>query len=178
MAKNNKGKGKEIAVKKEAQEKPTAVAPLREWSPLRAWEREFDRMLEDLPFFRWPRLRELEPFRFRRELRLQAPSLDVYEEKNELVVKAEIPGLSKDDIEITLSNSTLTLKGEKKKEEEIKEKDYYRCEREYGSFLRSVDLPAEVETDKAKAVFKNGVLEIRLPKSAATRTKQVQVSVQ
>jgi HSP20 family protein len=177
MAKDNKGK--EIAVKKEAQKKKEAsVTPVREWSPLRAWEREFDRIFEDLPFLRWPRLRELEPFRFRRELRLQAPSLDVYEEKNELVVKAEIPGLSKDDIEITLSNSTLTLKGEKKKEEEVKEKDYYRCEREYGAFLRTVDLPAEVDTDKAKAVFKNGVLEVRLPKSAATKTKQVQVSVQ
>lgn len=83
-------------------------------SPLRAWEREIDRMFEDFPLFRWPRFRELERH-FPRELRLQAPSLDMYEEKNELVIKAEVPGLSKDDIEITLDDSTLTIKGEKKK---------------------------------------------------------------
>jgi HSP20 family protein len=171
-------KGKEITVKKGEGKKEAPAVPSRMLSPLRAWEREIDRMFEEFPFFRWPRFRELEPFRFPRELRLQAPTLDMYEDKNEVVVKAEMPGLTKDDIEITLSDSTLILKGEKKKEEEVKEKDYYRCEREYGSFLRTVELPAEVKVEGAKASFKNGVLEVRLPKSEAAKKKEVHVAVQ
>jgi HSP20 family protein len=176
MAKNDKGK--EIAVTKAKEKGETSAVPSRLLSPVRAWEREIDRMLEDFPLLRWPRLRDLER-QFPRDLRrLHAPSLDMYEEKNELVIKAEVPGLTKEDIEITLDDSTLTIKGEKKKEEEIKEKDYYRCEREYGSFLRTVELPAEVKTDGAKANFKNGVLEIHLPKSEAAKRKEVHVQVQ
>lgn len=102
----------------------------------------------------------------------------MYEENNEVVVKAELPGMTKDDIEISLVDSTLTLKGEKKKEEEVKEKDFYRCEREYGSFLRTIDLPAEVKTDGAKATFKNGVLEIQLAKTEEAKRKPVKVAVQ
>jgi len=175
MAKNDKGK--EIAVKKGGEKKETAITPVRTLSPLRTWEREMERMFEDFPFFHWPRFRALEPFRFARELRLQPPTLDMYEEKNEVIVKAEIPGMSKEDIEITLSDSILTLKGEKKKEEEVKEKDYYRCEREYGSFLRTVELPAEVKTEGAQAVLKNGILEVRLPKSEGAKKKEVHVAV-
>ncbi len=175
-----KGKGKEVTVKKveEATKKESMVTPARALSPLRSWEREIERMFEDFPFFRWPRFRDFEPFRFPRELRLRAPTLDMYEENNEVVVKAELPGLTKDDIEISLADSTLTLKGEKKKEEEVKEKDFYRCEREYGSFLRTIDLPAEVKTDGAKATFKDGVLEIRLPKTEEAKRKLVKVEVQ
>ncbi len=179
MAKNDKGK--EVAVKKAngGQKKEIVSAtPTRILSPMGAREREIDRMFENFPFFHWPRLRALESFRFPRELRLQAPSLDMYEEEHDVVVKAEMPGMTKDDIEITLSDSTLTLKGEKKKEEEVKEKDYYRCEREYGSFLRTVELPAEVKTDGVKATFKDGVLEIRLPKSEEAKKKEVHVQVQ
>jgi HSP20 family protein len=165
---------KEVAVKKGAE--PAAPAA-RLLSPLRAWEREIERLFEDFPFGHWPRFRDLEPFRLTRELRLQAPTLDMYEEKNDVVVKAEMPGMTKDDIDITLTDSTLTLKGEKKKEEEVKEKDYYRCEREYGSFLRTVALPAEVKADGAKATFKEGVLEIRLPKTEAAKKKEVRLQV-
>lgn len=177
MAKNDKAT--EVAVKKgnggPKKEVSSGAAP-RVLSPLRAWERDIERMLEDFPF-RWPRLRQLDEFRFPRELRIQPPTLDMYEEKNDVVVKVEMPGMAKDDIEITLSDSTLTLKGEKRKEEEIKEKDYYRCEREYGSFLRTVELPAEVKTEGAKAVFKNGVLEVRLRKSAEAKQKKIQLQV-
>jgi HSP20 family protein len=147
-------------------------------SPFGAWEREIERMFEDIPSFRRPRFRELEPFRFPRELRMRPPTLDIYEEKNDLVVKAEMPGMTKDEIEVTLSDSTLILKGEKKKEEEVKEKDYYRCEREYGSFLRTIDLPAEVKADGLKATFKDGVLEVRLPKSEEAKKKEIHVQVQ
>jgi HSP20 family protein len=171
MAKKQK---EEVAVKK----KGSTESPGRTVSPLRAWERELDRMFQDFPMGRWPRLRELEGFRLPRELRITAPSLDMYEESDEVVVKAEIPGMSKDDIEITLSDSHLTLRGEKKKEEETKEKDYYRCEREYGSFYRSVELPAAVKSDGVKATLKNGVLEVHLPKSAQSQKKEIHVDVE
>ena len=164
------------AVEPTKEESPGTSA--RALSPLRSWEREIEHMFEDFPFLHWPRFRDFERFRFPRELRLRAPSLDLYEEGNEVVVKAELPGMTKDDIEINLSGSTLTLKGEKKKVEEVKEKDFYRCERQYGSFLRTVDLPAEVKTDAAKATFKNGVLEVRLPKTEEAKRKAVKVQVQ
>jgi HSP20 family protein len=181
MAKDDKGKEitvKKEPAKKESAKKEVALAPLRPLSPLRAWEREIERMFADFPFFRWPRFRDLEPFRFARELRLETPALDMYEEKDAVVVKAEMPGISKDDIEITLRGSTLSVKGEKKREEEVRDKDYYRCEREYGSFLRTVELPAEVKADAVKATFKDGVLEVRLPKTEEAKKKEVRVSVQ
>jgi HSP20 family protein len=179
MAKNDKGK-QEIALTKDKSGKEAASppAPTQTLAPFRAWENEIERMFEDFPFFRIPRFRELEAFRFPRELRPQVPSLDMYEEKSDVVVKAEMPGMSKDDIDIVLSDSTLTLKGEKKKEEEVKEKDYYRCERQYGSFLRSVKLPSEVKAEGVRATFKDGVLEVRLPKSEQAKKKEVRVQVQ
>jgi HSP20 family protein len=174
MAKN----GKEVAVKKASEgNEPAAAPPPHMMSPMRSWEREIDRMFEEFPFLRFPRLSDIEPLRRLRESRLAAPTLDMYEEKNEVVVKAELPGMAKEDIDIRLSDSTLTLKGEKKKEEEVKEKDYYRCEREYGSFLRTVKLPAEVKADGAKATFKDGVLEVRLPKSDEAKKKEVHLSI-
>jgi HSP20 family protein len=177
MAKNNKGT--EVAVKKgNGGKTEVASAAPRSLSPLHAWERELERMFEDFPFGRWPRLRALEPFRFARGLRIEPPTLDMYEEKNDVIVKAEMPGMAKENIEITLSDSTLTLKGEKKKEEEVKEKDYYRCEREYGSFLRTLELPSAVKADGVKATFKDGVLEVRLPKSEEAKKKEVHVRVQ
>ena len=170
MAKD-KGKGVPVKTPEAAAKKETTVTPTQALSPLRSWEREIEHMFEDFPFFRWP------PFRFGRELRLHAPTLDMYEDKNEIVVKAELPGMTKDDIEINITDSTLTLKGEKKKEEEVKEKDFYRCEREYGSFLRTIDLPAAVKMDSATATFKDGVLKIRLPKAEEAKRKIVNVDV-
>jgi HSP20 family protein len=93
-------------------------------------------------------------------------------------LKAELPGLDKDDIEVNISDSELTLKGEKKKEEKIDEKNYYNCERSYGAFVRSVDLPADVQADRARASFKNGVLEIRMPKTEAAKTKEIKIKVE
>jgi HSP20 family protein len=108
---------------------------------------------------------------------LQMPAVDVYEESDEVVVKAELPGLSKEDIDVTLTDSTLTLKGERKKEEEVKEKNFYRSERSRGSFVRSIELPSEVKTDQTKASFKNGILEIRLPKTEEAKKKFTKVKI-
>jgi HSP20 family protein len=106
-----------------------------------------------------------------------SPSIDVYEDKDDIVVKAEVPGLDKNDIEVKISDSEVTLKGEKKKEEKIDEENYYRCERSYGAFLRSVDLPVGFHADKAKASFKNGILEVRLPKSEEAKAKEIKVKI-
>jgi HSP20 family protein len=108
---------------------------------------------------------------------LRTPAVDVFEKENEVIVKAEIPGLSKDDVEVNLTNSTLTISGEKKKEEEVKDRNYYRCERSFGSFSRTIELPAEVKTEEAKASFKDGLLEIHLPKTEAAKRKLVKVDV-
>jgi HSP20 family protein len=113
-----------------------------------------------------------------REEELVAPAVDVYEEKDDIVVKAELPGMDKDQIEVQISGSELILKGEKRKEEKVEEGNYYRVERSYGAFRRAVVLPKEVQADKVKAAFKNGILEVRLPKTAEAKTKEVKVKVE
>ena len=111
-------------------------------------------------------------------MEVRAPVVDVFEDKNDIVVKAELPGLDKDNIEVNLTDNTLTIKGEKKKEEEVKEENYYRCERAYGSFVRSVELPKAVHADKVKASFKNGILEVRVPKTEEAKAKEIKVKVE
>ena len=108
---------------------------------------------------------------------MRVPAVDVYEEKDDVVIKAEIPGLEKEDISVQVTDSTLMIKGEKKREEEIKEQDYYRCERSFGSFTRAVNLPSEVKADQVKASFKNGVLEVRMPKTEEAKKKAVTVKI-
>lgn len=112
-----------------------------------------------------------------RPLSIRIPALDVYEEKDSVVVKAEIPGMKKEDVEVNLAGETLTIKGEKKEDKEVKEDDYHRRERSYGSFLRSVGLPCEVKSDEIKASFKDGVLEIRMPKTEEAKKKSISVKI-
>jgi HSP20 family protein len=160
---------------KTKQKETKALAPWRPFMDLTRWDSEMDRMMED---FFGTRMRPWWPARWLRgEGEITAPGVDVYEEKDEVVVKAELPGLDKKDIEVNISDSKLTLKGEKKKEEEVKEENYYRRERSYGAFLRSVELPTGVQADKVKASFKNGVLEVRVPKTEEAKTKTIKVKV-
>ena len=106
-----------------------------------------------------------------------SPAMDIYEEGGDVVVKAEIPGMKKEEIHIDINEKTVTVSGEKKKEEKVERKDYVRLERTYGSFARTFALPAEVQTDKARATFKDGILELRMPKTAeaASRTRKVAI---
>jgi HSP20 family protein len=106
------------------------------------------------------------------------PSLDVSETKNDLVVEAEVPGMDPKDIDISLSDGTLTIKGERKHEKEEKEKDYHLIERSYGTFTRMVRLPKEVKRDKISASYKNGILKVILPKSEEAMTKEVKIKVE
>ena len=154
-----------------------ALEPVRPSMLIPRWEHEIERMFEEFWRRPFPSLLSLDRLWPTGAVRMPAPALDVYEEKDEVVVKAELPGLSKEDIEVNLTGSTLTVKGEKKKEEEVKEKDYYRCERSYGSFVRSLELPSEVKADQISASFKNGVLEVRLPKTEEAKKKEVKVKI-
>ena len=154
-----------------------AVAPRRSIMDLGRWERDMDRMMED---FFGRRMRPWWPERWfgGEEFDMRTPAVDLFEEKDDIVVKAEIPGMDKDNINVNLSDHTLTIKGEKKKEEEVKEENYYRSERSYGSFVRTLELPKDVHADKVKATFKNGVLEVRMPKTEEAKAKEIKVKVE
>jgi HSP20 family protein len=141
-------------------------------------ERWFDRMVED--FWRRPFPSLLRPERWwpaETGMMMRMPAVDVYDEKDDVVVKAEIPGLLKEDISVQVTDSTLTIKGEKKREEEVKEDNYYRRERSFGSFTRAVALPCDVKADQVKASFKNGLLDVRMPKTEEAKKKAVTVKI-
>jgi HSP20 family protein len=107
------------------------------------------------------------------------PPVDIFDSGNhELVIKAELPDMNKEDIEITVENNTLTLRGEKKMDSEMKEECCHRIERTYGAFSRSFSLPTTVDTAKVAADYKNGVLTIKLPVREEAKPKQIQVHVQ
>ena len=104
-------------------------------------------------------------------------SIDMFEEGDNLVIKAEIPGMKKEEISIDFAGDVVSISGEKKTEEKTERKDYYRVERSFGSFSRKLQLPVEIQVDKATASFKDGVLEIRMPKSEAAKKKTRKISV-
>ena len=108
--------------------------------------------------------------------RTWAPPVDILEDQNEIVVRAELPGLKQEDIDIELTGDTLVIKGERKFEDAQRKDNYVRVERSYGAFQRVFTVGVPVEHDGVKASYKDGVLEVRLPKSEATKPKKVQVS--
>ena len=106
------------------------------------------------------------------------PSIDVAETEDEITLTAELPGINQKEVDIAIADDVLTLKGEKKEENEVKEKNYHRIERSYGSFQRSVRLPTEVKTEEAKAAYKDGILTITIPKAEKTKPKQIKIDVE
>jgi len=106
-----------------------------------------------------------------------APAIDVYDSKDNILVKAELPGLTKDEIEVSVHDNNLIIKGEKKKDTEVKEEDYYKTERFYGSFYRTVLLPTAVEADKVVAKYEDGVLSLILPKKEEAKPKQITIDI-
>jgi HSP20 family protein len=105
------------------------------------------------------------------------PSLDVYQDKDNVYVKAELPGMRKEDIEITLHDGMLTISGERKREEKTEEGDSFRSERFFGRFHRSVALPTPVDTGTVKASYKDGILSVTLPKAEEAKPKHIDVNV-
>jgi len=106
------------------------------------------------------------------------PAIDVAETKNEIVVNVEIPGMDPKEFDISVSEGTLMIKGEKKQEKEEKEENYHLTERRYGTFIRSILLPQEVESDKIRASYKDGILKITLPKSEEAKKNEIKIKVE
>jgi HSP20 family protein len=165
---------KEEAVVKEKRE----LAPRRPVRELARFRDEIDRLLEDFMGPGWPSLRRWPALMGAWPYTEAAPALDVYDDKDAVVVKAELPGMDKDDVHVDIAGDVLTVRGEKKKEETVEEQDYYCRERAYGAFSRSIRLPVEVQGDKASATFKKGVLEMHLPKTETAKRRCVSVKVE
>jgi HSP20 family protein len=160
---------------KDKEKESRSLAPWRSFGDLGRTEREMERMFED---FFGRRMSPLWPSRWLGAgTQVSMPAVDVYQEQDDIVVKAELPGMDKDNIDVIVSDHLLTIKGEKKKEEEVKEENYYRSERSQGSFVRTVELPADVKSDQVKATFKNGLLEIHLPKTEDAKKKEIKIKV-
>jgi HSP20 family protein len=138
--------------------------------PFTAMRREMDRMFEEMT----------KSFSLARPafgMGLMAPRVDMRETDTAVEIQAELPGVTEKDVEVQLAEGVLTIKGEKKQEREEKEKGYYLMERAYGSFLRQIPIPVEVEEDKVEAKFDKGVLTITLPTkpSAETKAKKIEI---
>ena len=106
-----------------------------------------------------------------------APAVDIYEDAHKLTFKVEIPGMEEKDLKVEIEDNTLTVRGERKMEKEVKEEHFRRRERHYGAFSRSFTLPASVDAEKIEANYVNGVLTVELPKRAEAKPKQVKVNV-
>lgn len=105
------------------------------------------------------------------------PALDVYEDKDNVIVKAELPGMKKEDIDVSIQDGVLSISGERKSEEKIQDAETYRSERFVGRFHRSVTLPSQVKADEVKAHYQDGILTITLPKAEEAKRKQIAVKV-
>ena len=106
------------------------------------------------------------------------PPVDIYEnEKGEIVIKAELPGMTKEEIDLRVENNTLTIRGDRKRQAEVKEEQYHRVERTYGSFTRSFSLPGTVDSARVSADYKDGLLTVSLPLKEEAKPRQIQVRV-
>lgn len=166
MAEENEGQSQELRTRS-----PRGAA-----SPVDEMERLFEDFLGRRwlsPFFRgdWPGTGELAPFEGR------SPRVDVKDRENDVQVRAELPGVSKDDLDVSVTENTVTIKASTRQEKEEGDKggDFYRREIAVGDFARTVALPADVDSDSAKAHFDNGVLELTLPKREQARRRRIQV---
>jgi HSP20 family protein len=111
------------------------------------------------------------------DLATWAPPVDIYETENELVVKAELPDFQDKDIDVRIANNTLTIRGERKFEKDVKEENYLRIERAYGAFMRSFSLPNSVSSENIRADYRNGVLTLHMAKREESKPKQIKISI-
>jgi len=142
------------------------------WEPFRdlmTTQREFDRLFKEAfsPLFSEGEL----------STRTWAPPVDIYETENDIVLKAELPGVDPKDVEVRVEDSTLYLKGERKFEKEVKDENYHRVERSYGSFARSFSLPNSINAEKVKAEYKDGLLTLTLPKREEAKPRTIKIDV-
>ena len=144
---------------------------LEPFGDVQKMRREVDRLLEDI--FTLRPMRALAPLEMAWE-----PPVEMFETDTEVVVKAALPDIDPKQVEITVTNDAITLKGETKHEEEHKERNYYKREMQYGTFLRTLPFLAEVKGTEAKATYKDGVLEVKVPKSERAKATSVKVKVE
>jgi HSP20 family protein len=142
---------------------------LTPWVGLSTMKKDMDRLFDRFWDEDGPRLPSMGDW---------APAMDVSETKDAVVVKAEVPGMESKDIQLSLQDQLLTLKGEKKEEREDKDEHYYRMERSYGAFVRTVRLPATVDGSKVTATFKNGLLKVNLPKSTTAKGTTIPIKAE
>lgn len=176
MAKDKPSEKQEtVPVEKKAQEIQVQKAvPGRALGPVEEMEQMFDTFFRRgfmRPFhWDWPSWSELAA-----PLEAKLPRVDIVDRDNEIVVRAEIPGVNKDNLDVTLSDNTITIKGSTRHEEKEEKGDFYRCEITRGSFARTVALPAEVDGSQAKASFKDGMLEVTVPKVTPAQRHTIKV---
>ncbi len=146
------------------------MAKLAKWSPFKEImdvRDDFDRLVDRI---------------FNRDFDLweggRVPAIDVYEEGDNIIVKAEVPGVKKEDISVSLNGDILTISGKSQEEKEVKKENFYRKEIRSGTFSRSITLPAQIDKDKVKASYKDGVLQLTLPKSPEEKKKEVKIKVE
>lgn len=151
-------------------ERPRYLAPFEEierWFD-EAWKRPFSMLRSPM----WPQLGTYEEFE------TTMPHVDIYDDGKELVLKADLPGMKKEDVDISLSENVLTISGEKRKVEKVEKEKYFRYERSHGSFFRRFELPYDIDTEKIYAHMEDGVLEVKLPrtKEAQSRARKISIS--
>jgi len=144
------------------------------WSPLKELEdmrRDMDRLFDEFT----------KPARRRRTWTksegLVIPGIDLYDRGSDIVIKVELPGVRREDIDITVTRDSLVLKGDIKRDEDVEEDNYYISERTFGNFSRTIALPFEVESEKAQAAMKGGLLEIVIPKKEDVKPKEIRIEV-
>ena len=145
------------------------IVPWKPFDELTTLRREMDSL--------WDRLFPERPFHERYATHEWLPSIDLKETKDKVVVKAELPGLEAKDVELTLTEDVLTIRGEKKEEKEEKDEHRFFVERYYGAFERRIKLPAPVKIEAINAAFERGVLTVTLPKSEEARKKEIKIKV-
>jgi HSP20 family protein len=162
--------------KKETALTPADSAVRDPFAMLRQMTSELDRMFDESawPSLRWPSFRT----RAIAAPAAWAPEIDVFEKDNRLVTKIDLPGMKKEDVKVEVTDGHLAISGERKTEAEEKKENFYRCEREYGSFYRAVPLPEGVKLDDVKATFSDGVLEVSVPLPARSEPKVRKVEIQ
>jgi HSP20 family protein len=149
------------------QEKTREVATKRDMFSLRDMRAEMDRL--------WDAMTSRSPF-LTSVTRFQQPAIDVFEKDGGLHVRAEVPGMTDKDLDIEVTEDSLTISGEKKEEKEVKEENYYRSERSYGKFTRRIPLPRTADSEKATAKFKDGVLEIDMPLTNGHGARKLEIN--
>ncbi len=165
-----------MAEKPKSRKKGKAVEAAKESKALSPWE-EMDRFFDRVMHPNWGPLRWNRPSwsDLMAPFQSEIPRVDIINREKEVVIHAEIPGLNKEDLDVSVTDNTVTIKGETKREEKKEEGDYFRQEIVRGSFARTVTLPGDVDAAKAKASFQDGVLELTVPKVAGSKRHSIKV---